>query len=660
MALSEKEIVSKLNLLAGRMDAQNALLAKKLDDLGDIYVLYGALDGLSLSYSFFKYIFEMHCTNSKLVSADELHDWLISPEGIITAAAISTSFIVFSMLGNYFDEKNKNDFKRWIAILYPYFRDVIKALKNAYKGIKGLLQVTEILGDLDLRALTLSLALPLGFLAVANRLWIRWMRANRKDMMKANAALLEKILNSEELTLENLAEVLGEIQGQSILLRSMAYSASAFGGVIDGLYLYVAFLSLSALSPPALIILSAFSAVYLISCIATRIYEEYDFQQKLIIAQAKVLLAYQGKKLELLFERMQELSLSLAHESGDKALIKEELARTIEFFEDAVVDFQKEQNNLRALLEPSYFISLLVGAKNGLAAYGALSSIMLATGVFLTSFPPALMITIVVLGMALFLSFVIFTLAAHYLNSAKQQEENKVAAPEELDLAEVGKLFDPENQGACKPKSEDFKAAITKGMDIKATVLIRYQEAFEVVRSFFSGLGKGAKDAAFVLSPMEEYGSDGHPHETTGMITHMVFSAILHGTVFGLRADARGFGRPPIDAPPSAKIPKGSRCSDTDIELETYSTTADEDSQEEPNAKEGTEDDCLPFSTLISSAGTFFGVKQNDAPEESSSAEESSSKEKEYKSTRISSNSFFSSKQKHNEHPFTPIEGLVY
>ena len=49
----------------------------------------------------------------------------------------SILLIVFSTLANHFNDEDANLIKRYITILWPYCRDTMKALKNAYKGVRS-------------------------------------------------------------------------------------------------------------------------------------------------------------------------------------------------------------------------------------------------------------------------------------------------------------------------------------------------------------------------------------------------------------------------------------------------------------------------------------------------------------------------------------------
>ncbi|CDZ76070.1 hypothetical protein BN59_00334 [Legionella massiliensis] len=616
---------SSLDLLAGRMDAQSRLLAKKLHELGYIYVLFGALDGLSLSYSMMKYYFDMLLANSDLSSSDEMHDWMTSPEGAAIAATTSISLIVFSMLANHFDDEDQNVFKRYIAVIWPYCRDTMKGLKNAYKGLKSTLQVAEILGGGDFSYLIVPVGLLLGGLSVINRIWFRWMVNERKAMMKANAKILDDIQNSPDITLERLEELKGDIKRQSDSIRSMAMLSAAYGGVVDGLYLYIGVLGICSLSPPALIAMTVFCSIYLAACIATRMYEEYDFQRKLLISQTKIELAYEGKRIELLFAELQRITTELSSSPDNHDLLNEQEV-AINLFQVAAWEFKEQRKKLLDLSTLSYTSAFLAGAKNGLAAYGALASVIFAVGTILAlssiAFPPALLISCISFGMVFMIGFIVHSLVHAYYHRIKveqqQNEESKVIlqekviqqekiTPKEVSLAEIGPLFKDAKQQVKDLRPEEVRTAILDGMVVDPSPQFFFQEWFEILRSSSSGVGKGAKAINLAMNSFEEKtDTDGHYHETPIMMGFIAVSAIVHAAAFGLRAHSRGFGRPPIDQVPS-KIND-----DTAIELEemTPGSKTEDDLTPQDNTEQQTVSAPRQESFFGSMYSFFCGGKQ--------------------------------------------------
>src|SRR5690606_5772709 len=103
------------------------------------------------------------------------------------------------------------------------------------------------------------------------------------------------------------------IQRQSIKLRTMAMFSTAAGAFFDSLYYYMGVFSLCAFVYPALVTMTVFYAIFFLTCILTRLYEEYDYQRMLIIEQSKVELVLLAKEIEFLleFELTKEQALQL-------------------------------------------------------------------------------------------------------------------------------------------------------------------------------------------------------------------------------------------------------------------------------------------------------------------------------------------------------------
>ncbi|CEG62302.1 hypothetical protein [Legionella micdadei] len=545
------ESVSYMELIAGRKDQNPPLLAKKLHKWRYIYVIYGALDGLSLSYSMIKYLFDL-ASESKQSASDEMHDWLMEPGGALAAASSSIVLIAFSMLANHFNDEDPNAFKRYIAILWPYCRDTMKGLKNAYKGVRSTLQVAELLNGQNLSHLFVPIGVLLGGLSVLNRIWYRRMLTERKSMMKENAKLLEEIQNSKDITLDNIDDYLEKIQRQTERQKQLGLLSATYGGIVDGLYLYVGVLGLCSLSPPALVAMSVFSFLYVAISIATRTYEEYDFQRKLFIAQAKIELAHSGKKIELMVEALQKVHSKVARDSKNCSLLAEQL-KLIESFERAVELFEEKRENYRSVTTLSYTSAVLAGAKSGLYAYSALASIVFAVGTILVlasvPFPPALLITCISLGVVFLTAFIAHSVINTYRHHCKQEKE--IEAERQIDkekLSHIQWLYDTSKKDVEKLEPEQVKTAILDGMAIDPTPQFFFEEWFEVVRSFFSGVGKGTKAVSLMMNSLEVPDDKGHYHESLIMMGFIAVSAFIHTIAFGLRAYAR-MGRDPLEKP---------------------------------------------------------------------------------------------------------------
>ena len=580
-----------LGAITGRVEAKSRMYAKKIHELGWIYALYGGLDGVSLSHSTIKYVFDLFLANSKTSASDAMHEWMMTPEGIAVAATESVSIIVFSLLANIFDDKDQtSDVKRYIAVIWPYIRDVMK-VKNSFKGVKSAIQVVNLVGGIDLNFLMLPGALVLGGLAIINRIWFRYMYTLRKDMMDATTQALADIQYKDSLTAEECRKirVLMEQNKQTKETRIMAMFSSMFAGMVDSLYLYVGVLSLCALVWPALVVMTAFCAVYSLGCVLSRMYEEYNFQRKLLIKHAQIDLNLYSKEhatgMQTCFARLHEISKLLASGVTSEELLEEQhqLAKDIA---DKIKNFTEKRAHLQELMTLSYSSAFMAGVINGLAAYRALASGMFAfaTVFFLTStaFPPALLITCISVGMALLIGFIAHSMINNYWHRAKQAENDSHPYERLSHVLQV--LKDVKlNQGE-EISAEEVKEVICLGAEVKSSPKYYYEEVFEISRSFCSGPAKGSKFTDFTLNPLQVADAHGHYHDTPVMLGLTVVSSFVYSLCLALRAFARGFGRDDSPQPTENPEDMAAQCSkigaklsqDGDFELSSsYEAGAD-------------------------------------------------------------------------------------
>ena len=537
-ALKPKDLVFIL-AIAGRIDAQSRILAEQLDKERYVYYGYAALDSLSSSYSMFKYFFDICISGNN----DAMHDMMMTPAGIIGITLESLFLVTFSVLAVKFENESTDVYKKFIAAAWPYFRDVIKGLKNAYKGWRSVAMLSNLLGGVDLNYLIAPIGLALGILAAANRLLLRYLTEERKEMMRLNVNQRTEIKNLLSLTREESFFYINKIKYQSETKRFIAFIAMGAGGFVDGLYLYVGVLGLAALSFPMLSALVAICAIYTVSCIITRIYEEYDFQVRLFITQTKCMLDLVAKETETTYAQLLSLQEKLIKSEDDLFaihLLKDEMHSLLERFEE-------HRKVLTQQSTRTYFSSSLLGIKNGLYAYGAFSSVIFLAGSVLTlfgiAFPPALLIVSVTAGLAFMTAFIIYSLTVNY--KFLNEKKDKVDRPYDL-LIEIKHQMYLDSEINKLPKQKSFRQALDDGFSVDSSPQLPFQEWLEVIRSLFSGFGKGQKFVDFAGNPLMEPDEQGHYHDSPVMYILALFSALLFGGTLGLRALARGFGRVPL------------------------------------------------------------------------------------------------------------------
>jgi hypothetical protein len=196
--------------------------AKKLyEDTVVIRAAFGALDGMIISYSFFKYFFDVF-SSADTSSADAMHDFMDSPGGAAAATLGLIGIVFFSWVGNVYDSDNPNKLIRRMAAAWPYFRDAFKGLKFAYKGLKSTFVLAQALGA-DFKSLLLPIGLVLGVASAANRMWYRkYVTDARKEFQKVNNTLLERAKNlsvDSHYELREMPEDEASFEAQKVYLK---------------------------------------------------------------------------------------------------------------------------------------------------------------------------------------------------------------------------------------------------------------------------------------------------------------------------------------------------------------------------------------------------------------------------------------------------------
>jgi len=293
--------------------------------------------------------------------------------------------------------------KHYLAVYWPFLRDVIKGLKNTFKGMTSTLQVGELLLGKDLHYFLLPTTLGLGLILAGVRLSLRSMKNQRKKEMDYNADLLMKIRN-EQCKRDEFAVIRNKIEAQSHLSSVGWLFAAATGGMIDSLYLYVGILCLVATpwAPSLLIFLVACSALYGLICIATRVYEEYEYQRLLIETQVRVELEMLRREiLELVNTISENPVASVEHWKNCQDILLDKLNAMVK---------QKEKLKKYSSFNSSFLITMY-GLQSGLAVYGGVVSAALMAAMIVTlaggAIPPIAVVICVALGLIFLAAFLI-------------------------------------------------------------------------------------------------------------------------------------------------------------------------------------------------------------------------------------------------------------
>ncbi len=502
---------------------------------------YGALDGLSTSYSIVRFYFDVGYANTSLSSPDLIHDWLMTSEGLATAATEAFIIITLSTIANSTDTKDENQVKQWIISYWPYLRDTFKSIKNAYRTTRTTLQVIDNFFNRGLIHYTLPLSATLGFLAILNRCAIRYSRNERANKVKYNLSLLILIQQSPTLTADQCKEKHREIKYEGTGMCRVSLIAAFYSGLIDGLYLHMGMMTLTPLSPPLFIMAFSFSAFFSLLCIATRLYEICNEQRELSITQEKIKLLLCAKELERLLTQLQEESQNPFHPQkprDEQMLLFHSVNQTLKALE-------KIQLNLQSKVSLSYTAAFLAGLRGGLAAYGALESLIFAiftvTTLMFIPVPPLLIISGVIAGLCCLLGFSTYSVIQQHLH-IKELKNLSYQSNEKL----VGLITHLKVQlSNATPEvplvlinDREICDMINEQIRINPSPQASFQEGFEILRSFFSGIGKGQKAVDFTLFSFQKIDEKGHYHDTPLMFMVMAVCSLFYSLVFAIRASS--------------------------------------------------------------------------------------------------------------------------
>lgn len=616
--------------------------AKKLHDNKLIYAFYGALDGVSNSFSMLKYYFDLYYSNTGLSSSDMLHNWLLTPWGMAVLAIDSSILAACSWAGNYLEEdgyslhltpvaeacqkghvncfvwhddqlayihaggqvrvfNQDTDFVRHdefskmasdalkkgvitlslsvnrmdcllsvksgtfqlpppvssftgpVVSWFGYGRDVLKAMKNPYKGLRNSLILADFLTVTQgLRYVGLTAGLGLGVVAALNRTWLRKIRDARKDAKKVNQELINylgnQIVSMPDHAHEQDWEALQKrVRQEHDIFSSRIYPASsssqyfwllarlsgAFSGLVDSPYLYFGALGLTFLSPASwmFLLIARTSCFYAMVCIATRIYEEQNYQRDLLVTQLEAELGMFLREYSVSRHHLLDINASLQNKyllPENRCELEKRRDELDSELKDILIKADKAHEALLEQLTFSTFSVLMGGLKNGLDAYGATASLMFAiaglTSMLLWSYWPSLIIAFVVSGLAGMLIFTAIDLARSWSHiPEKPLSEMPNAHKTMLGLyATLKQEIDKKPVMMADPWQQRF-----------------LQDWWEVFRLMCSGGGKGLRFVDMIFSSCQQLGNDGHFHTSPGTVPLALIGMSIFSATFSLRGVAR-------------------------------------------------------------------------------------------------------------------------
>lgn len=526
-----------------KIKEESKRVAKAIDEHKRAYLLFGALDGGNLVYSLLKCALGMK--NLKLKAGNSsMHDWLLTPTGLASASVLFLTMPAYSAMGSFWDEKDDNAMKAFIAKTWPYIRDMIKAAKNGFNSTINVYSTFSFHSLPTARPDTLRpdfifpTALILGSLSVINRLLYRYMLSLRKDMMKNNSNLLDRIRAERFLTKEQAKAFRHDIAGQTLQVQTAALISSFYGGVVDSFYLYFGVFNLCAFAPPVFAAILSCCIVYSIINVGCRLWEEHDYQHQLVITGKQIEFElFQKKheeKLDMLLTKIQRLSIDLLKvPASANASIHKELKALIQEKNALIQKFTNAHQRYKEAVTVSRCASLFGGFKNGLSAQNTVFGIMFTVVTFASIFagtacPPVFFLVCTALGFAFLASFA----CESWCRNTAQREQ-----------------LDKDHLAYCQQLSQKATTFLESNIEQSHDTLLRPQvhDFSEIIRTLFSGVAKGFRLIQFLFNYLMV--KDGNNYkESLAMLIMMPIAGALNGLIFSFRAFAR-WGRDPIFKP---------------------------------------------------------------------------------------------------------------
>jgi len=358
----------------------------------------------------------------------------LDPEKLKSLRPLKSRILAITLARGHTKSQPLDKVIDFFVVRWPEIRDILKAVRWSQRSLKTSLDVSKILAGqgylsqdiiTGLSSALLPVTILLGGVGLVNRVWNRRMQENRKKWSKENNALFKRIdeLEWESITLDNIQTYRDGIKRQLMSERKMAFASAAIGGLIDGMYMYLGVLTLTAVMAPWLYLtLVTVSLGYVMACIVSRVYEEKAFQDKFIRTQKEV-------ELKLLSREIQ-LSLQAVHAYYDhnapyvplKEEPREDRAMSTEVLlhqncKTLAEKFEITRTELFDLNRLTYASAFLLGLRNGLSFYAPITNILFTASIICLlaslTFPPWLLVAGVLLGVVVLTGFIVTTLYNH-------------------------------------------------------------------------------------------------------------------------------------------------------------------------------------------------------------------------------------------------------
>lgn len=487
--------------------------AISIDNDKSIYLCYAFLDGWNLSYTTYKFFFDLLYINSEFSPAKEMKKWLMTPWKNKLSLALTVILICIAMCAQPASSKDADKRKQqaffvFISQYWPYLRDVLNALKNTYRVVHNLLVITNLYCPKSQAALFhIPIIIPLLAVNIFVLTWNRKMRTQRKEALAHNKRLLKEVQEALFIDLDALRAFRKRMQFQSDKERFCAYLSVAYIGFQDGLRSYSGFLTTCPAlvsCPPILLFVLCSSLVYALLHWVMRIYDEYLEQEYARYLELELDLGIQARFID---GQLNQLANLTDEDEREKKLTQINLELVI---------FNVLRERYIRLSQPSWARAIFCGIKNSVSAYGAFSVGIIAVAGFFSGFPPLLFFALSLSG------FVMIAIGIGYA------------------IYELKTATQESNIG-----------------------VITVNKWYEVFRKTFSSYNKGTKALNFGLSVIDSDFDEVKQGSIAAVIVSCFFSVI-----FGIKAFATGFKlrnepefqvypeRPLIPMQPKAKKPR--------------------------------------------------------------------------------------------------------
>ena len=351
----------------------------------------------------------------------------------------------------------------------------------------------------------------------------------------------DHVLPATGLNQASIKHYENQIKMESLALRRIAIVGALYGGVIDGLYLFMGAMTLAVLAWPAFIFIFTLSALYSCLNIVFRVSTELEAQRKLDKGEADLRYALSGKALELGFmclHRLSDPQVATVSEEGRETLqqeIKDDLGKKMQVCEAR----RQVRDSKTVLSNPKAFFA---GVRQGLVVYNTVMSVLFAVAsvnaMISAVFPPALLIAAVSSGLIIIIAFAARAMRIQKQKQLKRKNEANLAAPTEK-LSQFLEQLKTNIADAKQLTPLQIKADLNGVMQPTEEPSLLIEKWSEIFRLFFSGISKGIRLNPFLFVALQKVDAKGHFRDTPIMFGISVIVSALYAVVFFLREFAR-------------------------------------------------------------------------------------------------------------------------